>query len=222
MSIGSISGTSSGSSLYSSATTIAGNFDTFLQLLTTQLQNQNPLDPLDTNQFTEQLVQFSAVEQQLLTNDYLETLIKSSQTSSTSEAVSFIGKEISASTSLTNLENGQASWLYHADSPAEKAYVTVYDSNGNTVFNTTLSLDQGDGRFDWDGIDNSGQQVKDGPYQIEIDARDEAGNSVSVSTEMAGVVDGVDYSGAEPYLVIGSSYVSLASVTSVRAVNAAA
>ncbi len=218
MSIGSITGTSSDATLYSSAATIAGNFDTFLQLLTTQLQNQNPLDPLDTNQFTEQLVQFSSVEQQLQTNQYLEALILSSQTSATTQAVSFIGKEISASTTLTNLKDGQASWLYNADADAETAYVTIKNSDGDTVYTTEMSLEAGDGRFDWDGIGNSDQKLEDGVYQIQIDARDENGNSVSVSTEMAGVVDGVDYSGAEPYLIVGESYISLSSVTSVRSV----
>ena len=75
--VDSVSGTSatSGSGLANSRKTIADNFDTFLQLLTTQLKNQNPLDPLDTNQFTAQLVQFSGVEQQLKTNEFLEALL---------------------------------------------------------------------------------------------------------------------------------------------------
>src|SRR5882672_11737048 len=76
--------------------TIAGNFDTFLQLLTTQLKNQNPLDPLDTNQFTQQLVQFSSVEQQLKTNDYLSALVAGNTNSVQTAAVNFIGKTVTA------------------------------------------------------------------------------------------------------------------------------
>jgi flagellar basal-body rod modification protein FlgD len=218
MSIGSISGTSNGSSLYSSAATIAGNFNTFLQLLTTQLQNQNPLDPLDTNQFTEQLVQFSSVEQQLQTNQYLEALILANQSTATTQTVSFIGKEITASTTLTNLKDGEASWLYFAEDSAETAYITIKDADGNTVYTTEMPLEGGEGRFDWDGISDTGEQLEDGVYQIEIDARNEDGNSVAVTTEMVGIVDGIDYSGNEPYLIIGDSYISLASVTSVRSV----
>src|ERR1700712_1251997 len=95
-----VSGVGSSSSSSSSATdraTIAGNFDTFLQLLTTQLKNQNPLDPLDTNQFTEQLVQFSSVEQQLKTNDFLSTLVSNNSNSINSNAVGYIGKTVAAS-----------------------------------------------------------------------------------------------------------------------------
>src|SRR5277367_2795221 len=72
--------------------TIAGNFNTFLQLLTTQLQNQNPLDPLDTNQFTQQLVSFAQVEQQLRENDQLATLVSLQQTAQSSAALNFVGQ----------------------------------------------------------------------------------------------------------------------------------
>src|SRR5215212_11938506 len=76
--------------------TLAKNFDTFLSILTTQLKNQNPLEPLDTNQFTQQLVQFSSVEQQLKTNEFLEALVQANANSINSNAVSYIGKTISA------------------------------------------------------------------------------------------------------------------------------
>ncbi len=94
-----VSGTTGAGSgaLSGSRTTIAQNFDTFLQILTTQLKNQNPLDPLDTNQFTAQLVQFTGVEQQLKTNEFLETLMLSSQNTAKSDAVSYIGKEVTSS-----------------------------------------------------------------------------------------------------------------------------
>src|ERR1041384_4500918 len=76
---------------------LAGNFDTFLQLLTTQLKNQNPLDPLDTNQFTQQLVQFAGVEQQLKTNDFLASLVQANANTTNSNAVNYIGKTVTAS-----------------------------------------------------------------------------------------------------------------------------
>src|SRR5687768_11921275 len=88
---------SSTSKVAASRATIADNFDTFLNILTTQLKNQNPLDPLDTNQFTQQLVQFTGVEQQLKTNEFLETLMLSTQNTAKSEAVSYIGKQVTAS-----------------------------------------------------------------------------------------------------------------------------
>src|ERR1700754_2508513 len=99
MSVGGVNGSSGSSSsggIASDTSTIAGNFDTFLSLLTTQLQNQDPLDPLDTNQFTQQLVQFSSVEQELKSNDYLSSLVQSTQNSANNAAVSYIGKEVTA------------------------------------------------------------------------------------------------------------------------------
>lgn len=218
MSIGTISSgnTPTAASLDNSKTAIAGNFNTFLQLLTTQLKNQNPLNPLDTNQFTQQLVQFTSVEQQLKTNEFLSSLMQASQTASTSQAVSFIGKEVSATNTMTNLKNGAASWLYKLDQPAAKAIISVKDSTGNTVFSKETSLQAGDGRFDWDGKNDAGQMQKDGAYQIQIDATDTNGNPVTATTQTTGIVDGVDFSGSEPYLVIGNSRISLANVMSVQ------
>src|SRR6202035_5510495 len=92
------------------AQTIAGNFNTFLQLLTTQLQNQNPLDPLDTNQFTSQLVQFAGVEQQLKMNDQLTSLVSLQQTAQTTAALSFVGKTVGINGSTAQLANNQAQW----------------------------------------------------------------------------------------------------------------
>src|SRR6188474_2303331 len=105
MTVSSVSSSSS-AALDKSRATIAGNFDTFLQLLTTQLKNQNPLDPLDTNQFTQQLVQFSSVEQQLKTNEFLSSLVQANANSINSNAVSYIGKTISASGTRSELANG--------------------------------------------------------------------------------------------------------------------
>lgn len=217
MTIGSITGASSGTSLSGSASTIAGNFDSFLQLLTTQLKHQNPLDPLDTNQFTQQLVQFSSVEQQLKTNQFLQSLLLANQTASTTQAVSFIGKEVSASTTLTNLKDGQASWNYNLPQKADKVYVTIKNSEGDTVYTQELTaLASGEGRFDWDGVGSNGDTQDDGAYQIHIDARDEDGKPITATTEMIGKVDGVDFSSDQPYLVIGKSHVALTSVTKVN------
>src|SRR3954454_8759937 len=101
----------SGATISSTAgSTLAGNFQTFLTLLTTQLQNQNPLDPLDTNQFTQQLVQFAGVEQQLKTNDQLASLLTMQQTAQATQALAFVGKTAVVSGSTTTMTSGKASW----------------------------------------------------------------------------------------------------------------
>src|SRR3954447_12628807 len=100
----------------SDAGTLASNFTTFLTLLTTQLKNQNPLEPLDTNQFTAQLVQFTGVEQQLKTNEFLETLMLAGQNTAKSDAVSYIGKQVTASGKTGELTNEKAVfWDYNAE-----------------------------------------------------------------------------------------------------------
>ncbi|MGA2129486.1 MAG: flagellar hook capping FlgD N-terminal domain-containing protein, partial [Xanthobacteraceae bacterium] len=98
----------------SSGSSLAGNFDEFLQLLTTQLQNQNPLDPLDTNQFTSQLVQFSSVEQQINMNTQLGTLISLQQTAQSTSALGFVGQTVTVSGATATLANNQASWSYNS------------------------------------------------------------------------------------------------------------
>src|SRR5689334_16773248 len=101
------SSSSGGASLSSTADqTIAGNFQTFLTLLTTQLQNQNPLDPLDTNQFTQQLVQFASVEQQIKMNTQLQSLVSLQQTAQNSQALGFVGKTVTVKGATAPLTNG--------------------------------------------------------------------------------------------------------------------
>src|ERR1041385_8736854 len=95
--------------------TIAQNFDTFLQLLTTQLKNQNPLDPLDTNQFTQQLVQFASVEQQINMNQQLTSLVSLQKANKTTSAMSFLGATATVDGSSTKLVNGKGSWSFSVD-----------------------------------------------------------------------------------------------------------
>ncbi|WP_417584439.1 flagellar hook assembly protein FlgD [Pelagibacterium sp.] len=212
-----VSGTSSSSGLGNSRKTIADNFDTFLQLLTTQLKNQNPLEPLDTNQFTQQLVQFTSVEQQLKTNEFLETMMQSSQNSTNAQAVGYVGKTVSASGATTDLIDGRANWIYRVDAAAENTNITIKDAKGNVVYTENLSLAAGTDQIVWDGTTSSGTKVTSGRFTITIDARDGNGKYVPVTTEMQGVVDGVDVSGAEPYILIGNLRIPLSSISAVHA-----
>src|ERR1700704_554769 len=104
--------------------TIAGNFQTFLTLLTTQLKHQNPLDPLDTNQFTSQLVQFAGVEQQLKVNDQLSALVALQQTAQNSTALEFVGKEVGVAGDTAPLSGGTAKWNLSVPKPVT-ATVTI-------------------------------------------------------------------------------------------------
>src|ERR1700712_5955062 len=132
--------TASAASASSSSKEIAGNFTQFLTLLTTQLKNQNPLDPMDTNQFTQQLVQFAGVEQQLKTNDRLDNILTASQSASSASATSYIGKTVTADGSASQLSKGSASWTLTPDRAASKAVITILDSKNNVVATQNTSL----------------------------------------------------------------------------------
>ena len=206
------SGASSGNTI--DAQTIAGNFDTFLSLLTTQLKNQNPLDPLDTNQFTQQLVQFSSVEQQLKTNDYLAALVGSNSNTVQTGAVNYIGKTVTASGTSSELVGGKAVWNFNL-TDAATANVTIKDSQGNVVYTEQGALQAGQGQFTWDGTTSTGGKAPDGTYSITMQGTNAEGNTVNISTKYSGVVTGVDFTGSEPVLLIGNSRVNLSGITSV-------
>src|SRR5258705_1639198 len=192
----------------STATTgIADNFQTFLTLLTTQLQNQNPLDPLDTNQFTQQLVQFASVEQQLKTNDQLTTLVSLQQTAQSTQALTFVGKTAVVDGSTAALTNGSATWELGVPTNANVT-VSISNSTGQTVFTGNYAVNAGSNQpFTWNGRGNDGTQWPDGKYKLTATATDTAGNSVAVSTQIQGVVDSVDLTQSPPLLSInGQNY----------------
>jgi flagellar basal-body rod modification protein FlgD len=215
MTVSGVGSSSSQSSTSADRTTIAGNFDTFLQLLTTQLKNQNPLDPLDTNQFTQQLVQFSGVEQQLKTNDFLSSLVSANATTTNSNAVGYIGKTVTASGTRSELVNGKAQWQFNVKD-ASTVTVNIKDAKGNSVYVEKGTMQAGTGTFTWDGLDSQGNVMPPGTYSISMQAVDPEGKSVNVSTETSGIVTGVDFTGTEPVLLVGQARLNISGVTSVK------
>ena len=191
----------------SSGTTLAGNFQAFLTLLTTQLQNQNPLDPLDTNQFTQQLVEFASVEQQLKTNDSLSTLVSLQQTAQSTQALTFVGKTAVVKGDTNALINSQAIWELNIPS-ASNVTINIANSSGQTVFTGTFAVNAGNNQpFVWNGKGSDGKQLPDGQYKLIATAADSSGNSVGVSTEVVGTVSSVDLTQSPPLLTInGHSY----------------
>ncbi|WP_404401841.1 flagellar hook assembly protein FlgD [Pelagibacterium halotolerans] len=211
----SVSSTASSSAMASSRQSIAEDFDTFLSILTTQLKNQNPLDPMDTNQFTQQLVQFTGVEQQLKTNEYLEAMMLSSQNQINSQAVNYVGQTVVASGATTDLIDGKATWIYKVAEASEDVTVTIKDQSGNVVYSQETSMKAGTDQIVWDGTTNSGAVLTSGKYTITIDARDADGKAIDVTTKMKGVVESVDVSGTEPYLIVNGLRLPLSSITEI-------
>lgn len=186
--------------------TLASNFQTFLTLLTTQLKNQNPLDPLDTNQFTAQLVQFAQVEQQLKQNDQLATLVSLQQTAQNTAALEFVGQTVGVAGKSAGLSNGKATWTLDVPKPATGT-ITVTSATGQTAYSGNYSMSTGSQPFIWDGKDASGLQWPDGNYTISVVAQDANGQPVSVGTEITAVVDSADLTKSPPVLSIaGQNY----------------
>ncbi|MCO5130106.1 MAG: flagellar biosynthesis protein FlgD [Xanthobacteraceae bacterium] len=197
--------TTSSSNTSTSSTTsgIADNFQTFLTLLTTQLQNQNPLDPLDTNQFTQQLVQFAGVEQQLKTNDQLSSLVTLQKTAQSTQALNFVGATAVVDGSTATLADGSATWALGASKPSTVT-VTISNATGQAVYTGSFPINAGDHQtFEWDGRGNDGVQWPDGSYTLTATAKDASGQAVAISTEIQGVVQAADLTQDPPTLSIG-------------------
>jgi flagellar basal-body rod modification protein FlgD len=196
---------------------LAGNFDTFLQLLTTQLQNQDPLDPLDTNQFTQQLVEFASVEQQVNMNTNLQTLISLQQTTEATSALQFLGSTVTATgntATLSNATGSPATWSLNAAAPAT-ANITITNSSGQTAFTGTTTLNAGTQSFSWSGQGNSSVIWPDGNYTMTISATGANGQPVTVSTQVQGVVTGVNLSQNPPLLTVGGQNIALSQIQSI-------
>ena len=195
-------GTSSTSSTLSN-TSLANNFQTFLTLLTTQLQNQNPLDPLDTNQFTAQLVQFAGVEQQLRQNDQLATLVNLEKTAQSTAALSYVGYTAVVDGSKAPFDGtNAAAWTLKVPNDTN-ATITITNSTGQTVFSGNYSVQQGNATFAWAGKGNDGTQWPAGNYTLNAGGKDSTGNNVAIPSEVQGVVDSVDLTASPPLLSIG-------------------
>ena len=185
---------------------IASNFTQFLQLLTTQLQNQDPLSPMDTNQFTQQLVMFAQVEQQLKSNASLSTLVSLQQSAQATSALQMVGATVVVNGATVKMANSSANWTVTASKPAT-ATISITDSTGQTVYTSKSAVNSGANTFTWDGRGNDGKRWPDGDYTLTATAVDASGQSTTLSTQVEAKVDSVDLTQSPPLLSInGQSY----------------
>jgi flagellar basal-body rod modification protein FlgD len=174
--------TATGASSVSSAldkTEIASNFTMFLQLLTTQLRNQNPLDPLDTNQFTQQLVQFAQVEQQMKSNDQLASLVSLEKSAQATTALAYVGATVVVDGATAQLAGGAASWNLNVTKPST-ATITIKDAIGQNVYTGTIAVNPGTLNFTWNGRGNDGRLWPDGSYTLTATAVDANKQAVAI------------------------------------------
>lgn len=203
-------GTASGNA----STSLAGDMQSFLMLLTTQLQNQDPLQPLDPTQFTTQLSQFAAVEQQIATNRNMEALLELQNAAAMLTAAPLMGQEITVATDSVGLQDGTAQKL---NLPALKeaggasgALVTITDAAGTVLRQAAVPLGEAATAWRWDGRDSRGALLADGAYKLSVagtDARGVASSTLDVT--VTDQVDSITRSGAGPKLGLGALTVGL-------------
>jgi flagellar basal-body rod modification protein FlgD len=172
---------------------LSENFDTFLSLLTAQLSNQDPLNPVDSAQFTQQLVQYSQVEQQIATNDKLSTLLSQSQSAGTASAVSFIGKTAVFSSDVARLADGAAKWTYDVTGATGDARLSVRDATGREVYSESVPVGSGAKTFEWNGRDANGRNLPAGPYRLVVTATDAQGEAIVAKTSVEESITGIDF-----------------------------
>jgi flagellar basal-body rod modification protein FlgD len=196
-SISTSASTSGGSSTSASgALSFTQNFNTFLTLLTTQLQNQDPLSPMDSSTFTQQLVSFSEVEQQIDTNNNLQSLISLQTAGETISSLPLVGQQIEYNSATAPLQNGQASYAYTLPSATAQTELVVTDSGGNVIYNTAGNTAAGTYNFVWNGENNSGQTMPNGgAYTLDVVATNSSGASVTATVQSIGTVSNVAVSG---------------------------
>lgn len=193
------------------------DFNMFLKLLTTQMQNQDPLDPMDTSQYTQQLVQYSQVEQSMQQTGLLRDLLGRMSASDMSQAADLIGREAEFDSSIAGLGSAPASWSWSLPRDAAALTGDIVDSSGKTVATVTLDPAANGGRYSWDGRLAGGGQATEGAYQLKLKATDAAGNSVPVTVRAVGTVQEVVQSAGELWLKIGGASLPMSDLVRVAA-----
>ncbi|WP_421790654.1 flagellar hook assembly protein FlgD [Hyphobacterium sp.] len=209
-------GAAFGSQTQNAQASLANNFEMFLTLLTEQMKAQDPLNPLDSTEFVNQLVAFSGVEQEIRSNENLESLITIQAAAAQGAAVGFIGREATVASPDGVLRQGDAEWTYILPENSQGTLITIKDANGRTVATAEGEANAGTHTFNWDGTDLSGDQLDDGTYTMEISAVNDDGLPMQAEILTTARVTGVDFSGSEVVVEMDGLRVRLSSVRSLR------
>ncbi|MGE3303509.1 MAG: flagellar hook assembly protein FlgD [Hyphomonadaceae bacterium] len=177
---------------------LSDNFDTFLKLLTAQLQNQDPLSPVDSAKFTEQLVQYSQVEQQIGTNEKLDALAAQMKTNANGAALSYLGKLTTFNSSAAGLDSNGASWRYALGANSTATTLTITDANGAIVYTAPGAATAGAHDFAWDGKKTNGEQAPNGVYTLKVSASDGAGKAIDTAVVVRELISAINLSGSTP------------------------
>ncbi|MCQ2913891.1 MAG: flagellar hook assembly protein FlgD [Alphaproteobacteria bacterium] len=207
---------SNGTDSSSSKTKLFDDMQAFLYLLTQQLQYQDPLDPMDTAEYTNQLVQYAEVEQSIQQNSYLETIINQNINAMSAQSVNYMDKTVQALSDKVPLQDGYAKFAYVLEDDAQNCTVTITDASGNYVKSINTETTSGRHELSWDGKDNNGNQLPDGAYKIIVTASNHSGETVGVKKYAYGKVTGVAYDGADVAVAMGDVAVDMNSVVAIH------
>lgn len=214
--IAGLTGTGGQTAAQAAGGSLAGDFNQFLTLLTTQLANQDPLSPMDTTEFTNQLVLFAGVEQQIASNENLEELISLSGGNQAVQAVSYIGKSVEANGNIFQLTDDGAELGYDLDAEAQTATILIFDPNDTLVLLEPANIEAGRHSFKWDGRNSEGVLLDPGAYSFAVSAIDEDSAGIDVGTSVTGVVDGVEVRDEGVILTVGETEMLLDNVFGIR------
>ncbi len=194
---------------------LSSNYSDFLTLLTTQLQNQDPSSPMDSSQFTSELVQFSGVEQQINTNSNLSSLISLTSAGNIAQASSLLGATVTASSSELPLQNGSAELNFNTPS-AEPVNIIISNSSGQALYDGTVNAAAGTNSWTWNGTDSSGTTLPDGAYDVSVSSDSSGGTATSVPFNVIGTATSLDSSNNTLSLNLGAVSVPFSSITAVN------
>lgn len=193
--------------------TLAEDFDQFLTLLTTQLQNQDPLSPMDSTEFTNQLVQFSQVEQSINTNSKLDDLVNLQLSGAASAALGYVGLDISyISAEIAYDGSTPVDMRYSLESPATLSRINIFDEGNQLIYSQDAQTDAGAHEFTWDGRDNLGNPVPEGTYVLTVDAFDGEDNQIETTTVVTGRVKGIETQDGVTFALVGERAVPIPSI----------
>ena len=195
---------------------LSGNFNSFLNMLMTQLQNQDPTNPMDSQQFTTELVQFSGVQQQVATNTNLSQLIQLTQGSDIMQSSSMVGQKVQVQSSQIALQNGTGA-INFTTSAAEPVTVQISDAAGHVLRTASLTSKAGANSWTWDGSTDNGGSEPDGAYNIAVTTPDATGKGTAVPFTVLGtataIAKGTGTSGVD--VSLGKLAVDMGSVQSI-------
>jgi flagellar basal-body rod modification protein FlgD len=210
---GSTAATTASTAATNSLTSLASNFQDFLSMLMTQLQNQDPTSPMDTNQFTSELVQFASVQQQIDTNASMTQLIQLGQSGQVLQSANIVGHKVALNSNSILLQNG-AGGINFTASAAGPVAIGIYGSNGALLYSTALNATQGSNTWTWNGQTSNGTQLPDGSYTVQVETAGSGGAATAVPFTVQGTVTGVNQSNGSLMLQFGSTSVPFSELAS--------